>query len=255
MTKTVVSGMISFVAWTCLFSETGLAQVAEFPTNKEWEVEAFAGASTVNDVELQTSVRGSQQTNRTVGLNYASGYQVGLRITQNVGDNVAAYLEYSFANAPLTFTNLTPNIQSLSLGHSIQHFSYNVSYLPRNLQKRFRPYASAGAGAVLYHISAESREEAEDIGVGLRGSWNKDIGVRLHGSWKFALNAGGGFKYLVHDQFALTFNVKDQISGVPSYGLPRFASVVNGVYRPGISQHGRLNNWQFNIGAVYQWDD
>jgi opacity protein-like surface antigen len=243
MTKTVVSGMISFVAWTCLFSETGLAQVAEFPTNKEWEVEAFAGASTVNDVELQTSVRGSQQTNRTVGLNYASGYQVGLRITQNVGDNISAYLEYSFANAPLRFTNLTPNIQSLSLGHSIQHFSYNVSYLPRNLQKRFRPYASAGAGAVLYHISAESREEAEDIGVG------------LHGSWKFAMNAGGGFKYLVHDQFALTVNVKDQISGVPSYGLPRFASVVNGFYRPGLSRHGTLQNWQFNIGAVYQWDD
>jgi len=243
MTRAVVSGVIAFLTLISLCSETGLAQVSEWPTNKEWEVEGFAGASTTGNFRFRTPVTGSNGATATVGMHYASGYQVGLRITQNVGYNIAAYLEYSFANQPLRFTNLTPDIPSLSVGHSIQHLSYNVSYLPRNLQKRFRPYVSLGAGAVLYHIAKQSRNEAEALGVGLQGDW------------EFAMNAGGGFKYLVQNQFALTFNVKDSVSGVPSYGLPRSASVIHGFYQPGVDRHGLLNNWQFNIGAVYQWDD
>jgi len=62
-------------------------------------------------------------------------------------------------------------------------------------------------------------------------------------------------KYLVADQFALTVNVKDQISGVPSYGLPHTARVINGFYQPGIGTRGVLNNWQFSFGAVFQWDE
>ena len=77
----------------------------------------------------------------------------------------------------------------------------------------------------------------------------------LRDSWEFALNLGGGFKYLVDDQAALTFDIKDQISSVPSYGLPRSARVTNGQYIPGISRNGFLNNWQLNFGVAVQWDN
>ena len=128
-------------------------------------------------------------------MHYVSGYLVGLRITQNVGDNIAVYLEYS-------------------------------------------PYVSLGAGAVLYHIAKQSKNEAAAMGVGLQRDW------------EFAMNAGGGFKYLVQNQFALTFNVKDQVSGVLSYGLPRSGSVVHGFYQPGVDRHGLLNNWH-SISALF----
>src|SRR5206468_901435 len=163
--------------------------------------------------------------------------------SQNLGNYAAADLEYHFANQPLTFTNLRPDIPSLSVGHSTNHFSYNLSYLPLSRGKRFRPYATMGAGAVLYHISQGSKEDAAMLGIG------------LHGSWEFMFSPGGGLKYLVQDQFVLTLNVKDQISGVPSYGLPRFASVTNGFYQPGIKSSGLVNSWQISFGAVYNWDD
>jgi outer membrane protein W len=233
--------VISFLLMVFVSSESGFAQRNEWPY-REWEVAGFAGGSFVGNFRFPTPVSGSSQT-QTVGMHYASGYQVGLRITENVRDGIAVDVEYSFANQPLRFTNLTPEIPSLSVGHSVQHLSYNVTYLPLSREKRFRPYVSLGAGAVLYHIAKQSRIDAEAMGVG------------LHGSWVFAMNAGGGFKYLVQDQFALTFDVKDQVSRVPSYGLPKSASVVHGFYQPGVARHGFLNNWQLNIGAVYQWDD
>jgi hypothetical protein len=50
-------------------------------------------------------------------MHYASGYQIGVRVTQNLGEFAAASLEYNFANQPLRFTNLTPTVQSLSLSY------------------------------------------------------------------------------------------------------------------------------------------
>ena len=122
--------------------------------------------------QFLTQVSGDTPTATTVGMHYASGYLIGLRIAQNLGDFFASDLEYSFANQPLRFINLTPDIPSLSLGHSVQHFSYNVSYLPLPLEKRLRPYGSLGVGAVSYHISKGSKNEAAAMGVGLHAVGN-----------------------------------------------------------------------------------
>src|SRR5689334_8933774 len=78
----------------------------------------LGGASLVGgDFHFPTAVSGSEQgAYRTVGVHYASGYQIGARVAETLGDFWAADLEYSFANQPFRFTNLSPNIQSLSLG-------------------------------------------------------------------------------------------------------------------------------------------
>ena len=82
------------------------------PEHREWEGGGFAGASFSKGFQFPTSVNGTGQQ-QTVGISFASGYQVGAQITQNLRDFWAASLEYSFANQPLRFTNLTPTIQSL----------------------------------------------------------------------------------------------------------------------------------------------
>ena len=80
-------------------------------------------------------------------------------------------------------------------------------------------------------------------------------GLALRSSWEFMFNWGGGLKYLVADQFALTFDVRDRVSRVPSYGIPDSARIINGQFQPGMATHGVLNNWQFNLGFTYQWDE
>jgi opacity protein-like surface antigen len=220
------------------------AQASYELEHREWEATPFLGGSFAGKFQFPTPVSGSdQESSRTVGMHYASGYQIGVRITQNLGDFWAANLEYNFANQPLRFTNLSPSIQSLSLGHLVHHFSYNGVYLPFRPQQRFRPYATAGAGVALFYLPARSKNDALALGLSLRDSW------------EFAGNWGGGLKYLVHDQVTLSFDVKDQISSVPSYGLPRSARVTNGQFQPGIARSGLLNNWQLNFGIGVQWDE
>jgi uncharacterized membrane protein YkvA (DUF1232 family) len=66
----------------------------------------------------------------------------------------------------LRFTNLSPTVQSLSLGHYVHHLSYDGSFLFLPPEKRFRPYVKAGVGAALFYISGHSKEEARAL-VGL----------------------------------------------------------------------------------------
>ena len=214
------------------------------PERFDWEGSAFAGVSFVGTRNFSTSVSGSaQETSRTVGVHYAPGYQIGLRLKENLGGEYwGADLEYSFANQPLRLTNLTPSIQNLPLGQSIHQFSYSVSYTAFSPADRLRPYFKVGAGTSLFYIHGDSKDEA------LR------LGVALEDSWKFAVNWGGGLTYRFDDQSAFTFDFKDQLTGLPSYGLPSVTRVVNGLYEPGVSRSGLLHNVQFKIGGSFQWD-
>jgi opacity protein-like surface antigen len=230
----------------CLCGQVVFAQSPYLLEHRQWEFSGFAGGSFMSgEDEFVTQVRdnGTALTTRTVGLRYASGYQIGMRVGENLGDFWTADLEYSFANQPLTFTNLSPTIQSLSVGQFVHHWSYSISYSPASRLKRFRPYAKIGTGATLFFLHGENKELAFQQG------------LRLQDTWKFLVNWGGGAKYLVHDQVALMFDVKNNMTGVPNYGLPKSASIVNGVFFPGMARHGTLNNWQLNFGIAYQWDE
>jgi opacity protein-like surface antigen len=221
-----------------------LAQSSYPNGHREWEVSGFVGQSSTGKHEFPTPVSGSaEESTRTVGLHHASGYQVGVRVIQNFNDFWGADLEYSFADQDLRFSNLSPEIPTLSLAHFIHHFSYNVSYLPLSPVTRLRPYVGAGIGTALFYIPGRAKKDALELGLNLRDSW------------EFVFNWGGGLKYLVADRFAVGFDVKDRISRVPSYGLPGSARVVDGQYQPGMARHGLLQNWQFNVGLTFQWDE
>src|SRR5262249_15975267 len=142
--------------------------------------------------DFKTPVNGSPtEMSRTVGMRYVPGYQVGARVHQNLNPYWGVGLEYSFSDQEVRFTNLSPDIPTLPLGHYIHNLSYNVSYLPRTPQKAFRPYVDAGTGFSLFYFPARSSKKARDFGLNLRDSW------------QMVLNLGGGFKYLIMDQFSI----------------------------------------------------
>jgi opacity protein-like surface antigen len=226
-----------------LSASPAFSQRTTYTEHRQWEVTGFLGGSFVNKMELPTSIIGDSSGSQNVGLRYASGYHLGAKITEHLSDFWGADLEYSFSNQPLRFENLSPELDSLALSHSIHHFSYNISYLPLARGSRLRPYARIGAGTALYYIHDDSKEEALAHGVSLRDSW------------EFAFNWGGGVKFLAADQVALVFDVKDQVSGIPSYGLPRSARMIDGRFIPGMSTSGLLQNWQLKFGIAYQWDE
>jgi outer membrane protein W len=235
----------SLILWIVLaYSRSAFAQSSETPEYRDWEVSGFVGGSSGSKFQFPTPVSGSDQESfRTVGMRVASSYQLGARVNQYVNDFWAADLEYSVAVQDLTFTNISPSIQSLRLTQFVHHFIYNVSYLPLPRTKQFRPYGDVGIGAVLFYLPGSAKRDAQQLG------------LKVRPSWEFVFDWGGGFKYLVKDQVALTFDLKDCISRVPSYGIPVSARVVNGQYQPGMSRHGLLQNWQLNVGVAFEWDE
>jgi len=198
-----------------IWSTAALAQPSYIPEHREWEATGFVGGTF-----------GTKAGN----VRYDSGYLLGVRINQNLGDFWNADLEYSFSHQHVHLTNPSPDIQRLTLNHYLHTFTYDVSYLPLPRSRRFRPYVQAGIGAALFYLPGGAKRDAQALG------------LQVHDSWKFVANPGGGFKYLVMDEFAVSVDVKDRLSQIPSYGLP--------------GPHGGvLQNWQVNIGFSFQWDE
>jgi hypothetical protein len=234
-------------SWLLLFlllrSTPGQAQGSFSLSHREWEVAVFGGGSFIGSSEYKTPVTGStQQSSRTVGLKYATGYQIGISATDNLKQHYGGSLEYSFSNQPLTITNLSDAVPSLSLGHSIHRFAYNILYYPLDRDARLRPFAFLGPGVSLFSVSGSSKEAAAAQG------------IHLSAPWKFTVNFGGGIKYLLKDHVAASFQFSDSISGVPGYGLPPNGSFVSGKYIPGFRPDGLMHNWLISVGFLYQWD-
>jgi opacity protein-like surface antigen len=244
MTANSLKTFLLLSLFLILFAGPGQAQgVTEF-THGEWEASIFAGGSFLSDGAYETPAEGSgQPSSRAVGLSYATGAQMGLRLTNNRWQHWGTALEYSFSNQPITFTNLSDSIPSLGLGHAIHRFAYEVLYYPLDRDSRLRPFIFAGPGVSLFYIKDSGKAAAEARG------------IRLSDPWKFTMNWGGGVKYLLRKQVALSAQFGDSISGVPGYGLPETGRVVSGAYVPGFRPDGLQNNWLIGAGFTFQWDD
>lgn len=213
-----------------------------YPTlYKEWELAGLFGAAFVGDASSQTPVEGEDMT-RPVGLDYSSGFLMGVRLTQNLKGKMGAELDYTYANQPLTFLNVSSNIPSLRVSHKVHSFVYSILYYFGDRNSRVRPFASVGAGASLFRIDGGSKFEA------------LSLGVDLNDTWKFVGSFGGGVKYMLNESIGIRFDVRDLISGVPSYSLPRSSPVENdGTIGPAFRPEGTLSDWQFSAGVFFTW--
>jgi len=235
-----------FVMLLCLLALLQAFAVAQKlgPTHRTWELDLFLGSSSLGERTFSTQVVATAtQTSRQTGLRYAVGTEWGARFLENLGQHWGGAVEYSFTNQPLTFKNLSDQIPSLHLGHSVHRFAYDVLYFPMSCSKRLRPYVYAGPGVTLFAIHKDSR------------SFAQTLGIKLSDPWKVTFNWGGGVKYLLKDHLAANLQVSDAVSGIPRYGLPRSALVLGGLTAPGFSPRGRMNNWRIGAGVVFQWDE
>ncbi len=218
-----------------------LAQYPRYQQNKKkWEFSFLTGLSTSGDRSSATPVTG-EDTTRTVGLDYASGYLIGVRVTENLGERFGAELEYSFANQPLAFQNLLPSLPRVDLDHREHSFDYNILLYALPPSSKIRPYAVAGIGACFYQIEGSSKDLALSEGLSLRDRW------KLAGTW------GGGLKYFVTDKWGVRLDIRDQITGVPDYGLPHSSASFQGVPGVAFKPDGVLQTWQFSGGFLVVW--
>lgn len=209
-----------------------------WPGEKDkWELSFFGGVGLSSDQTATTPVQGLEQT-RVGGIHYANGYLLGVRISETLGTRTGAELDYTFSNRPVTFSNLSPDVPNLSLDHGVHTFLYSLLYYPNARSGKFRPFISAGVGASLFALDGDDRDVAAVDGVYLKNRW------------KFVTGIGGGFKYLMSDKWGFRVSVRDNISGVPDYGLPAIAATAG---TPALDTDGTQHNWQITGGVSFYW--
>jgi opacity protein-like surface antigen len=223
-----------------LFPAAPLSAQVHSPSQEKWEVSLSAGVSNVKDKSAATATAGLD-TLRLVRLDYDSGYLVGLRITENLGRHFGAELEYSLANQPMAFHDLRPGLPRIELGHRIHSLNYSVLYYPLPRESRLRPFAAFGLGVAFFQLDGDSREAAEVEGLALRDRW------------KLAGTFGGGLKYRVTRRLGIRFDIRDQLTGVPDYGLPKQSPSFQGNVGAGFNNEGTLTNIQVSAGVVFYW--
>ena len=202
------------------------------PVENKWEFSAFLGVSHRGDRTFLTPQEGD--TSRLVGQNFESGFLTGVRITENFGQHFGAELEYSFADQPLEFTNLTPDLPSLHLAHKVHQFAYSILFYLYDHQPSIRPFLSVGIGTSLFRIPSDSKNQA------------LEKGIDLTDRWKVGFNYGGGIKYQKSQNWGFRLDIRDQVTGVPDYGIPS-RGTAEALFRP----DGVLHNWQFSVGLMY----
>lgn len=215
-----------------------LAQAPTGDPSRDWEVSFFGGLSSADDHSSLLSVEGLDQTN-TVFLDYSPGYAAGVRITENLGDHLSAELDYTFANQPMAFRGLRPTLPRLDLDHNVHSAVYSMLFSPMSPRKNFRPFAMVGAGVSYFHISKDSKDASVRQGVTLKDRW------------KFLLTFGVGAKYRFSRSWGIRFDARDQVSGIPDYGLPPTSQFFQNQISPGFRPDGLLHNWKFSVGVNY----
>jgi len=206
------------------------------PGDDKWETSFFFGLSGAGDAGFVTPIE--EGGTRDVGLNLDASYLLGVRVTENLGRYFGAELEYSFANRPLVFVDLLPDLPALGLDHKIHQLAYSVVVYAADRSRRLRPFGSIGFGTSLFRVSGSSKEEA------------LEQGVELKDRWKPALSFGGGLKYRLGRHWGIRVDFRDQITGFSDFGLPSRASDTEPV-QAGFRPDGVMHNWNISGGLAY----
>lgn len=227
-----------FLLAISFFFLNGLAAAQVRPD--KWEFSGFAGLGALAGADSFLTPLSDGSSN-LVTLDSESGYLVGVRITQNLARHFGAELEYSYGNQPGALINLAPALRRLDLGQKIHTVSYNglVYLTPRG--SKIRPFGTAGVGISLFQL--DSSTEAEGIMAGLD----------LRDRYKFAFTWGGGVKVYSGRQWGFRFDFRDNVTGVPDYGLPRIGQVTAGVPGPGFRPDGLAHRLQFSGGFIFSF--
>ena len=207
------------------------------PAKQKYEVSIFGGWASLGDRSFVTAA--DDGSVNTVGVDFESGPAFALRVTDNFSQHLGAELEYAFSGHDSSFTNLAPMVPLLEVKQRLHKFTYSAVIYPTDRRGHIRPFAIVGVGATYFQSSTDQDELA------------LSNGIDLQSRWKLAYTYGGGVKFMMGQQWALRVDVRNQVSTVPDYGLPRQALTTDGVMGPALRPEGFYQNWQVGAGFTY----
>src|ERR1700687_454102 len=203
------SMLVLFGAGFVAQSLTGSVARAATPPDGKIELTLFGGLST----PLKNETTG-------FGLEIETGSPIGGRVLYNFSDHHAA--EFSVAN-PL----------SASVNY-VYHFS--------SFHDRWIPYVTAGIGAARRELTLTNNNDPAQLNSNLMEAGPD------RGQTAFTGNFGGGLKFFFTHNFALRFDLRDEV-GKYKGTFSNVAGVPGGIVRAGKT----LNDFQTTGGIVFRF--
>ena len=204
---------------------------------RKWEFSFLAGAGFLSDRTFGPAASGNGSA--LVRLDYDAGYSLAFGVIENLAEKFGAEMRYGIGSLPVAAGSLTEGSTAPKQAHHVHGLVYSLIVYPQGWRRgRLVPYASAGLGASLFQPSGNADAASP--------------GLVLKNRWKLAGEMGGGVKLYLDPPWSLRFEVRNRITGVPDYGLPRVASQGEGAGAV-TPAAGRLHHWQFQAGFTYNF--
>ena len=204
---------------------------------RKWEFSFLAGAGFLSGRTFEPAAPGNGSA--VVMLDYHGGYTLAFGVIENLAEKFGAEMRYNIGSLPIAAGSPAEGSTTPEQEHYVHGLSYSLIVYPQGWRRgRLVPYALAGLGASLFQPSG-------DAGAASRG-------LVLENRWKLSGEMGGGVKLYLDPPWSLRFEIRDRITRVPDYGLPRAASQGEGSGAV-LPASGRLHHWQFQAGFTYNF--
>lgn len=205
-----------------------------------WEFSFFAGWNFPSSPKTFVTPVNDGSSN-LVRVNQEGSYTFGFSVIENMGKRFGAELDYTASRLTSEFLDLGTEIPNFEMSQFAHNLAYSGVIYLTDRGSKIRPYGSVGAGVSLFHVSSDSKNEGATYGMDIRDEW------------KFAFKYGGGLKWELNPKWAVRFDFRDTLTGVPNYGLPRTAQNIGGAILPAFRPEGNLHMFQFTAGIVYRF--
>jgi hypothetical protein len=197
--------------------------------SKQIKVTIFGGGSF-----LKADRTFNDSTGNPILTNYANGGKLGFRGTVDLSKHWALEGTYAFGRNNFQATQVSgPGAGTQAFGTRVQQLAGNMLYYVTATDK-VRLFGTAGIGL--------GRFSPTDAAVAaLQTSGTTIVPVS-----KADFNFGGGLETRLSSWLGARFDVRDHLSGIPTYGVPQSPSA-NGFYYP---VTGRVHNIETTLGLV-----
>jgi opacity protein-like surface antigen len=187
--------------WRVALAGAALAGVLSGPAAAQgfmghsWYIKGFGGATFPQDDDFELDERGGPLSVDT-GLEYDTGYVLGIATGVNFTPNVAVELEYAYRNADAELKNSGGDSGKTESNAFMVNALYK--FTPLGANGEWQPYVGGGLGA------ADLNVESFDL-----------IGGDLDSDYNFAYQVIGGVGYAVNPNLSLIgelrfFGINDQ---------------------------------------------
>ena len=172
---------------------------------------------------------------------FQNGAKLGLRGAVNIREHWGVEATYSFSADGLQITQVAPaTVQNF--GVHIDEFTGNALFFFTGHERLLRPFLTAGLGGSHFSPTDNAKLMATTNFLGQRAV--------ITGSSEFDFNFGAGIEARPWDHFGVRFDLRDHVTGFPSFGLPQNATGANAPFFP---VSGRVQDVELTAGFVYHF--